>query len=168
MIINFRGKIPKIHESAYIVDSAQIIGDVTIGENSSVWFNTVIRGDIHHIKIGSYTNIQDGTVIHVTHDLFPVTIGDYCTIAHGTVLHGCTIGNNCLIAMGAVVLDGAIIGENSIVAAGSVVKEKIKVPPGSLVAGIPAKFIRKLSDEAILKITKMAKNYLSYVKMYRD
>ncbi|MBU1626776.1 gamma carbonic anhydrase family protein [bacterium] len=168
MIRQFKGKKPIIHESAFIVDSAQIIGDVTVGENSSVWFNVVVRGDIHYIKIGNHTNIQDGTVIHVTHDLYPVTIGDYCTIAHGTVLHGCTIGNNCLIAMGAVLLDGSSIGDNSIIAAGAVVKEGMIVSPGSLVAGVPAKFIRKLNDEAIAKITWMANNYLSYVKMYRD
>ena len=168
MLIPFRGKIPKIHKSAFIVDSAQVIGDVTLGENSSVWFNVVIRGDIHYIKIGKFTNVQDGTVIHVTNDLYPVNIGDYVTIAHGTVIHGCSIGNNCLIAMGAVVMDGASIGDNSIVAAGSVLLEGMKVPPGSLVAGVPAKFKRKLDEKAIAKIKWMANNYLSYVKMYRD
>jgi len=168
MLIKFKGKFPKIHESAFIVDSAQIIGDVTIGENSSIWFNTVVRGDIHYIKIGNYTNIQDGSIIHVTNDLYPVNIGNYVTIAHGTVIHGCTIGNNCLIAMGAVVLDGAIIGDNSIVGAGAVVKEGMEVQPGSLVAGVPAKFKQMLNEESIARIKWMANNYLSYVKMYKQ
>jgi carbonic anhydrase/acetyltransferase-like protein (isoleucine patch superfamily) len=168
LIRDLQGKRPFIHHTAYIADSAEIIGDVAIGENSSIWFNTVIRGDINFIKIGKNTNIQDGTIIHVAHDLYPTIIGDSVTIGHGAIIHASIIGNNCLIGMGAVIMDGVQIGDNCIVAAGSVVTAEKKFPACSLIIGVPAKLVRTINDEEIKKISKSASNYRSYVKLYID
>ena len=133
MLRPHRGRLPRVHPSAYIDDSAQVIGDVEIGEESSVWMAVVIRGDVHRIRIGDRSNVQDGTVVHVMKDTHATTIGHDVTIAHAAVVHGCTIEDRCLIGMGAILLNGAVIGSGSIVAAGSLVVENMQVPPRSRV-----------------------------------
>ncbi len=144
----------------------QLIGDVRIAADASIWFNTVVRADINTISIGERTNIQDGSVLHVTEEL-PVAIGTDVTVGHRAVIHACTVGDCCLIGMGAVLLDAAVIGRSSLVAAGSVVLPKSRVPDGSLVAGVPARVVRRLSDEEIRQIKDSALHYISYARQYR-
>ncbi|MFC2135736.1 gamma carbonic anhydrase family protein [Bacteroidota bacterium] len=156
----YKNFFPNIDNSVFIAPGVKVIGDVTIKENSSIWYNTVIRGDIHYIKIGSNTNIQDGCMLHVTADKFPISIGDNVTVGHNVTLHGCTIKNNALIGMGAILLDGSLVNENSIVAAGSVVKEGFIVPKGKLVAGIPAGTVRDVKPEEIEAIKNSAAHYV--------
>ncbi|TYP56101.1 gamma carbonic anhydrase family protein [Thermosediminibacter litoriperuensis] len=165
MIQDFKGKRPYIHESCFIAPTADIIGDVTVGENSSVWHRAVLRGDINSIKIGANSNIQDGTVIHVA-DGHPVTIGNNVTVGHNAILHGCTIKDNALIGMGAIVLDGAVVGEGALVGAGSLVPEGREIPPYSLAVGIPAKVVRELTAEQIDKIKKNTEGYVELAKAY--
>jgi carbonic anhydrase/acetyltransferase-like protein (isoleucine patch superfamily) len=162
MLRPFRGTLPRIHPTAFIDDSAQVIGDVEIGEESSVWMGVVIRGDVHRIRIGRRSNIQDGTVIHVMNRTHPTTIGDDVTVGHGTLLHGCTIEDRCLIGMGAILLNGAHIGTGSIVAAGTLVVEAMKVPPRSLVMGSPGKVKRPLTDAEVESINDLANRYVGY------
>ncbi len=166
MKLVYKGKTPNIHKSVYVANSALIIGDVVVMENSSVWFNAVVRGDEHHIRIGAGTNIQDNCVLHVTHQMHPLFIGDDITIGHGAVIHGCRIKSRCLIGIGAVILDGAVVGEQSIVAAGSVIKEGMIVPPNTLVAGVPAVVKRELTEEDINYIINSAKNYVEFATHY--
>lgn len=168
MIKPYKGIWPKIHETAFIEDSTQIIGDVEIGEYSSIWFNAVVRGDVHYIRIGSRTNVQDNSTLHVTKDTFPLIIGNEITIGHNVILHGCTVKDRCLIGMGAIILDNSEIGEDSIVGAGALVTEGMKVPPGSLVLGIPGKVVRQLKPEEMAKIKKSAQNYIDYSKNYLE
>jgi len=168
MIHPFKGTKPKIDASALVVDSAQIIGEVTIGEESSVWFNAVIRGDVNHISIGKRTNIQDGCVLHVARKSLPLIIGDEVTVGHNSTLHACTIGSQCLIGMAATVMDGAEIGERSIVGAGALVTPGTKIPPKSLVLGSPAKVKRELTDEEIRGIRESAANYVGDIETYLD
>lgn len=153
---------PKIHQSVFLASGAKIIGDVEIAENSSVWYNCVIRGDVNHIKIGKTTNVQDCSMLHVTNAKFPLFIGNKVTIGHNVTLHGCTINEAALIGMGAIILDGAIVEENSMVAAGSVVKPGFIVPTRKLVAGVPAKVIRDLTIEEIEDLTNSAYRYYDY------
>ena len=167
-IIPFKGMHPKIHSSVFLCDGVRIIGDVEIGENSSVWFNSVIRGDVHYVKIGKCTNIQDMSMLHVTNDRFPLIVGDYVTVAHSVTLHGCTVEDNCVIGIGARLLDGSKVCTKSIVGAGSVVREGFVVPSHTLVGGVPAKVIRELKEDDYNKIKTFANNYLGYVKEYRD
>ncbi|MBI5344169.1 MAG: gamma carbonic anhydrase family protein [Deltaproteobacteria bacterium] len=167
MRLPYKGISPKLHETVFAVESAQIIGDVEIGEYSSVWFNAVIRGDVNYIRIGKRTNVQDNCSLHVTKDTYPLTIGDDITIGHGVVLHGCTVKDRCLIGMGAVVLDNAVIGEDCIVGAGALVTEGTDVPPGSLILGMPAKVVRSLRPDEVLRIAGSAKNYIGYSENYR-
>jgi len=154
--------MPVVHESAYIDASAQVIGDVVIGAESSVWMNAVVRGDVHYIRIGNRSNVQDGTIVHVMHDTHPTVIGDDVTLGHGVIVHGSTIGNRVLIGMGAVLLNGADIGADSIVAAGALVTEGTQVPPRSLVRGNPAKVRRVLEDDQVALILEYASNYVRY------
>jgi gamma-carbonic anhydrase len=161
MLRAFRGILPTVDPSAYVDPSAQVIGDVHIGPESSVWMNAVIRGDVHGIRIGARTNIQDGTVVHVQAGAYPTTIGDEVTIGHGAIVHGCTIEDRCLIGMGAILLNGVRVGSASIVAAGSLVVEGVEVPPGSLVMGSPAKVRRRLTDEEAATIRVYAANYVA-------
>ena len=176
MILRYKDDFPKIAKSAWIAPSADIIGDVEIGEDSSMWFGCVIRGDVHCVKIGKRTSIQDLSMIHVTHykkekkigDGFPTIIGDDVTIAHRVMLHGCIIGNACLIGMSATILDGAEIGDESIVGAGALVTGGKKFPPRSLILGSPAKLIRELTDEEVENIYKNAQNYVKYKNEYID
>ena len=157
MIKEFAGIMPTIHEKTYIADGSYVIGAVTMEEYSSLWYNCVARGDVNSIKIGKYTNIQDGSVVHVADDCSTV-IGDYVTVGHSAIVHGCTIEDHCLIGMGAIVMNNAVIGRGSIVAAGAVVKENQIVPPFSLVAGVPAKIVRTIPDD-IEKIHSQAVKY---------
>lgn len=173
MLIAFQGVTPRIHESVFLAPSADIIGDVCIGENSSVWFGCVIRGDVNRIRIGRNTNIQDLSMIHVTHytredrgDGFETLIGDNVTIGHRVMLHGCLIENNCLIGMSATILDGAIIGESSIVGAGSLVTKNKVFPPRSLIMGNPAKFVRELNEHEIDSLLRSAENYVHFKALY--
>lgn len=162
MLRPYRGILPRVHPSAYIDESAQVIGDVDIGEESSVWMSVVIRGDVHRIRIGSRSNVQDGTIVHVMKDTHPTLIGDDVTIGHAAVIHGCTIENQCLIGMGAIVLNGAVIGAGSIVAAGTLIPERTIVPPRSLVMGSPGKVRRQLDDADVAEIQMYADRYVAY------
>lgn len=166
-LIKFNGITPEIDTSAFIAEGVFISGNVKIGKNSSVWFNSVIRGDVNSIKIGEYTNIQDLSMLHISGGRSPLMIGDYITIGHRCIVHGCTINNNVLIGMGSIILDDAEIGSNSIVAAGSVVKERMKIPENVLVAGVPAKIMRDITDEEIIKIRKSAEGYSELAKNYK-
>lgn len=166
MILPYRGKWPKIHETAFIAPSADVIGDVEIGNQSSVWFQCVIRGDVHRIRIGEQTNIQDHSMLHVTRVKSPLTIGDHVTVGHRVTLHGCTVGNRVLIGMGAIILDDAEIGDDCIIGAGALVTKKTKIPPKSLVYGSPAKVIRELTDEELAFLPKSAANYVGDIKDY--
>ena len=161
----YGNSFPKLHKSVFLASGVKIIGDVEIGENSSVWYNSVVRGDANFIKIGSITNVQDGSVLHVTHDNFPLVIGNRITIGHSVTLHGCTLKDSCLIGMRAVVLDGAVIEENAMVAAGSVVKEGFIVPKGKLVAGVPAKIVRDLTEEEMKELDDAAERYAEYTRI---
>jgi gamma-carbonic anhydrase len=164
----YRGKRPQIAASAYIDPSAVIIGDVVIGEDSSVWPCTVIRGDVHHIRIGARTNIQDGSVLHVMRDEHALVLGDDVTIGHCVTLHGCTIESRCLVGMGAVILNGVHIGAGSIVAAGTLLLEGAKIPPGSLVVGHPGKVKRALTGIDQASIDAYAQRYVEYKDIYRE
>lgn len=146
MIMEFEGIKPILAHKTFIAEGARVIGAVTMKEFSSLWFNTVARGDVNRIEIGRYTNVQDNSVVHVA-DEYPTIIGDYVTIGHSAIIHGCTIEEHCLIGMGAVVLNGAVVGKGSIVAAGAVVKEKQIIPPHSLVVGVPGKIVKAVPDE---------------------
>lgn len=165
MIRNYQGRAPRVAPSAFIAESADVIGDVEIGENSSVWFQTVLRGDIEPIRLGANTNIQDGTIVH-TMIGSPVVVGDWVTVGHRAVLHGCTIEGHCLIGMGAVLLNNAVVGEGSIVAAGSLVLENTVIPPRSLFMGSPARFKRQLADADRFFIDMHASHYLQYKENY--
>jgi gamma-carbonic anhydrase len=168
MILPYKGINPKIDESVFICEGAQIIGDVEIGKDSSVWFNTVIRGDVNYIRIGERTNVQDGSVLHVTYKKYPLIVGNDVTIGHGALVHGCTLKDFVLIGMGAILLDNCVINSNSFIAAGTLVREQFTVPEGVLVAGVPGKIIRDLTEEEIAKIKRSASNYLMYVGTYRN
>src|SRR5688572_19842507 len=166
MLRSFRGIFPQVDPTVYIDESAQVIGDVRIGADSSVWMNVVIRGDVNVIRIGRRSNIQDGTVIHVMRDTHPTHVGDEVTVGHAVVLHGCTIEDRCLIGMGAMLLNGAVIGSDSIVAAGTLVTEETKIPARSLVMGRPGAVRRALSDEEVASILDYAERYVGYKKDY--
>ncbi len=158
---------PRIHETAYVAPTAVVMGDVEIGEESNVWFNTVIRGDVHFIRIGKRTSIQDLTMVHVMRDRYPTVIGDDVTIAHHCCIHGCTIGDRVLVGMGAVILNGATIGDDSIVAAGAVVTERAVFPPNSLIVGAPAKVKKEIGDHERGLIKLYGNNYRMYGQEYR-
>ncbi|MGH7885149.1 MAG: gamma carbonic anhydrase family protein [Thermodesulfobacteriota bacterium] len=166
MISELNGLKPNIHPTVFVARQAIVVGDVNIDEDSSVWFNSVVRGDVNYIRIGKRTNIQDNSVLHVTTDTHPLLIGDDVTAGHGVILHGCTINSNTLIGMGSIVLDGAVIESNSIVGAGSVVPPGFRVPSGSLVMGVPAKIKRELSEKEIKDIKKSAMNYVQNARNY--
>ena len=166
MIRSYKGISPSIPASCYVDDSAQIIGDVVLGEHASVWMNAVVRGDVYAIRIGAYSNVQDCSVLHGMKNIYGVTLGEYVTVGHSVTLHGCTIEDRCLIGMGAIVLNGARIGSGSIIGAGTLIAEKTVVEPGSLWLGSPGKFRRKLKEEEQETIMEYAKNYLGYKETY--
>lgn len=166
MIRSYKGISPRIADTAFVDASAQIIGDVEIGAHSSVWFNCVLRGDCYHIRIGENTNIQDGTVIHVTQGRFATMIGSFVTVGHSVVLHGCTIADRSLIGIGAIVLDNVTIGEESFIAAGSLVTPGTVIPPRSMVMGSPAKVRREVTDEEVARINEHWQHYVEYKNQY--
>jgi carbonic anhydrase/acetyltransferase-like protein (isoleucine patch superfamily) len=166
-IITHHGFTPKIHTSAFLCEGVKIIGDVEIGENVSVWFNSVIRADVNFIIIGDNTNIQDLCLLHVTNKIWSLTIGKNVSIGHSASVHGCTIKDGSLIGIGAIVLDGAVVCEESLVAAGSVVMQNFVVPPRTMVAGTPAKVIRELTEKDLSMIRGTPINYINYVNDYR-
>ena len=163
----YRGKHPQIAASAYVDPAAVIIGDVVIGEDSSVWPCSVIRGDVHYVRIGARTNIQDGSICHVMRDEYALILGDDVTIGHSATLHGCTIESRCLIGMGSILLNGAVIGTGSIIAAGTLVPERTIVPAGSLMMGQPAKLRRSLPAEDLASIDPYSRRYVEYKETYR-
>jgi carbonic anhydrase/acetyltransferase-like protein (isoleucine patch superfamily) len=162
MLRPFKGVVPRIDASAYVDASAQVIGDVEVGPESSIWMNVVVRGDVNRIRIGARTNIQDLTLVHVMRETHPTTIGDAVTVGHSAVVHGCTIENRCLIGMGAILLNGCRVGTGSIIAAGSLVPEGMAVPPGSMVMGVPARVRRTLTSAEDASIVWYADNYVRY------
>jgi carbonic anhydrase/acetyltransferase-like protein (isoleucine patch superfamily) len=162
MLRQFRGITPRVHETAYVDASAQVIGDVEIGEQSSIWMNVVMRGDVHCIRVGSRTNVQDGTVVHVMRQTHPTTIGNDVTIGHAALVHGCTLADRILVGMGAILLNGVDVGEDSIIAAGTLVTEQSKIPPRSLVMGSPGKVKRQLTDTEVASILDYSGRYVSY------
>lgn len=169
LIKEVRGFTPEIGENTYMAENATIIGDVVIGKDCSIWFNTVLRGDVNSIRIGNRVNIQDGSVLHTLYQKSVVEIGDDVSIGHNVVVHGAKIENGALIGMGAIVLDHAVIGEGAIIAAGSVVLSNTIVEPGSIYAGVPAKFVKKVDSEQAKEINqKIAKNYLMYSGWFKE
>jgi len=173
MLIKYKNWTPSIKKNAWIAEGATVVGRTTIGEDSSIWFGTVVRGDVHYISIGDRTSIQDLSMVHVTHhkkedmsDGNPTIIGDDVTIGHRVMLHGCTIENACLIGMSATILDGAVIGKESIVGASSLVTKNKVFPPRSLIMGSPAKRIRELTDEEVAELYASAKRYVEFKNTY--
>ena len=163
---SFLLKSPSFEKGVYVSKSASVIGDVRVGRNSSIWYGSVLRGDINYISIGESTNLQDGVIGHLSDD-FPLIIGSFVTVGHGAILHACTIEDECLIGMGAKILDGARIGTQSIIAAGSVVPVGMEVPPGSLIAGVPGKFKKALNDGERVKLRSLAEKYLVVKEAHR-
>ncbi len=166
MIRSFGGRRPVLAEGVYVDPSAQVIGDVELGPQSSVWMNAVLRGDVHSIRIGARSNVQDCAVLHGMRHLYPVVVGEMCTIGHGAVVHGCVLEDEVLVGMGAIVLNGARIGAGSILAAGAVIPERMQIPSHSLVAGVPGRIRRSLLEEDLQLIRSYAANYLDYTKTY--
>jgi carbonic anhydrase/acetyltransferase-like protein (isoleucine patch superfamily) len=166
MIRSYKGITPQFPSTSYIDDSAQLIGDVIVGEHSSVWMNAVLRGDVHQIRVGHYSNIQDNAVLHGMKEQYGVYVGDYVTVGHSAILHGCTIEARCLIGMGVIILNGAVIGSGSIIAAGTLIPEKTIVEPNSLWMGSPGKFHRPLDESDQATILRYAENYVGYKKSY--
>jgi carbonic anhydrase/acetyltransferase-like protein (isoleucine patch superfamily) len=166
MIRSYKGITPMIPGSCYVDRSAQVIGDVTLGENASIWMNAVVRGDVNYIRIGANSNIQDCSVMHGMLNQWPVIVGDWVTVGHSVTLHGCVVEDQCLIGMGVVILNGARIGAGSIIAAGTLIPEGTIIEPRSLVMGVPGKVRKKLSDEDQETILRYARNYLGYRETY--
>ncbi len=168
LIKSVRGFAPNIGTNCYLSENATIIGNVTIGNDCSIWFNTVLRGDVHYIKLGHHVNVQDGAIVHATYEKYPTNIGNYVSIAHGAIIHGCTIKDNVLIGMGAIVMDDAIVESNSIVAAGAVVTQGTHIKSGSVYGGSPAKLIKEISPELLEdQINRIANNYAMYAGWYK-
>lgn len=166
MIYDFEGKRPEIKKNTFIAESAEIIGDVIVEEDASIWFGTVLRGDGNYITVGKGSNIQDNCTVHINPRVFPVSIGENVTIGHGVIIHGSAIGDNCLIGMGAIILDGAEIGSDTIIGAGSLVTQGKKIPSGVLCVGSPAKVIRELTQEEKDKIRQSAEHYVELSRKY--
>jgi gamma-carbonic anhydrase len=168
MIRPFRGVHPQIHSTAFVDQSAQVIGDVHVGEEGSIWCNCTVRGDIHYIRIGARSNVQDNSVIHVRNGSHPTILEDEVTIGHSVTLHGCYVERGCLIGIGSILLDDVRIGEKSLVAAGALVSPGTVVPPRSLVMGFPAKVKRPLTEEEVASLEIFWKNYVEYTRLYRE
>jgi gamma-carbonic anhydrase len=163
-----RGITPTFGENYWLADNATVVGDVVLGDHCTVWFNAVVRGDVNSIRIGNYSNIQDGAVIHCTYQRFATTIGSYVSIGHNAIVHGCTIEDRVLIGMGAIVMDGAIIGTGSIIGAGAIVTQNTRVEPGSIYAGNPARFLKKVTAELEAVISRTATNYVTYAGWFEE
>ncbi|CAM1360868.1 Protein YrdA [Tenacibaculum litoreum] len=164
-----RGKHPQIPKDCYIAENATIVGDVVMGKECSVWFNAVIRGDVHYIKMGDKVNVQDGAVIHATYQKSPTTIGNNVSIGHNALVHGCTIHDNVLVGMGSIIMDDCIVESNSIIAAGAVVTKNTHIESGSIYAGVPAKKVKDISKELISgEIDRIANNYVKYSSWFKE
>jgi carbonic anhydrase/acetyltransferase-like protein (isoleucine patch superfamily) len=168
IVKSLRGHTPKFGKDCFLADTAVVVGEVVMGDNCTVWFNAVVRGDVHSITIGNNTNIQDGAVIHCTYQKAPTVIGDDVSIAHNAIVHGCTIHDRVLIGMGAIVMDGAVVGSESVIAAGAVVLPGTIIEPGSTYAGTPARRIKDTSPEMRDVITRTARNYPMYATWYKE
>jgi len=168
MIKSFQNLRPKIHKSAFVAEDAIIIGAVEIGAESSVWFGSILRGDVNHIRIGARTNVQDGSIIHVSRKTHPTVLEDEVTLGHRVTLHGCYIETGCLIGIGAIILDGVRVGKNSLIAAGSLLTPNTQIPPRSLVMGSPAKVKRELSDDEVKDLERFWENYVSLSRIYQN
>jgi len=166
MLHEYRGKRPKLGLGVYVAEGAQIVGDVEIGDHSSVWYNCVIRGDVHYVRIGQHTNIQDGSIGHVMKNTCPLILRDYVTVGHGVMMHGCTIESHCLIGMRATLLNDVVVGEYSIIGAGALITERTVIPPRSLVLGLPARVERPLTAEEVASIDEYARRYYEYKETY--
>ena len=169
LIKSVRGKTPQIGKDCFIAENATIVGEVTMGDQCSVWFNAVLRGDVHFIKMGNKVNVQDGAVIHCTYQKFPTTIGNNVSIGHNALVHGCTIKDNVLVGMGSIIMDDCIVESNSIIAAGAVVTQGTHVPSGTVFAGMPAKKIKDISPELSAgEIDRIANNYVKYAGWFKE
>lgn len=168
VILPYDGKAPSLDPSVFLAEGSVVTGDVEIGEGSSLWFGTVVRGDVNSVRIGARTNLQDLTVVHVTTGTHPTFVGDDVTVGHRAVLHGCTVHDRCLVGIGAIVLDGAVVGPDAMVAAGALVPPGMVVPPGKLAVGAPAKVKRDLSAEEIAFLRTSAARYAGYAARYKD
>jgi carbonic anhydrase/acetyltransferase-like protein (isoleucine patch superfamily) len=168
VILPFDGKAPRVAPSAWLAEGSVVAGDVEIGEGSSIWFGTVVRGDVNHVRIGARTNVQDLSMVHVMGGTHPTVIGDDVTVGHRAVLHGCTVHDRCLVGIGAIVLDGAVIGPDAMVGAGALVLPGMVVPPGKLVLGAPARVKRDLSPDELAFLRNSAERYTRYAAAYRS
>jgi carbonic anhydrase/acetyltransferase-like protein (isoleucine patch superfamily) len=168
MRYRFEDLLPEVQTSVFIAPGAAVIGDVRVEEDSSIWFGTVLRGDVNHIRVGARTNIQDQTMVHVSKDTYPTIIGDDVTIGHKAMVHGCTVGHRVLVGMGATILDGCEIGDECIIGAGTLLLERTKIPPRSLVVGSPGMVKRPLRDEEVERIVLSAKHYAEMGRRYRE
>jgi carbonic anhydrase/acetyltransferase-like protein (isoleucine patch superfamily) len=168
LILPVNGVAPKFGENCFVAENATVVGDVQMGDDCSVWFNAVVRGDVHYIKMGNKVNVQDGAIIHCTYQKAPTNIGNNVSIGHRAIVHGCTVEDDVLIGMGAIVMDHCVVGKNSIIAAGSVVLENTIIAPGSLYAGVPAKFVKKVDEENFKDlIERISNNYVMYSKWFK-
>lgn len=168
MLLPVRGFYPQVPESCWLAPNATVVGEVVMGENCTIWFNTVVRGDVNKITIGQQVNIQDGAVIHCTFQKTQTTIGDHVSIGHNAIIHGCTIEDEVLIGMGAIVMDGAKVGKNSIVGAGAVVTQNTIIPPNTVWAGNPAKFLKDITPELKEVFMRTSNNYVTYAKWFTN
>jgi carbonic anhydrase/acetyltransferase-like protein (isoleucine patch superfamily) len=167
LILPCRGKSPQIPSTCWLAENCTVVGDVEMGENCSIWFNAVVRGDVNSIRFGNNVNIQDGAVIHCTYEKTKVVLGDNVSVGHNALVHGCTVGSNVLIGMGSIVMDNCVIGDNCIIAAGAVVLEGTKVEPGTIYAGVPAKKVKDLSPELFKgEVQRIANNYRMYASWF--
>jgi len=167
VIATLGDKAPRLDASAFVVDSAVVVGDVVLGPEASVWFHAVVRGDVERIRIGARSNIQDNATVHVTRDRWPTLVGDFVTVGHAAVLHGCTIGDHCLVGIGAIVLDGAVVESECLIGAGTLVTPGTRIPPRSLVCGSPARRVRDLNADEIARLHESALSYVDHVRTYR-
>lgn len=168
IIKTVRGFTPVFGPDCFIADNAVVVGEVTMGKNCTVWFNAVVRGDVHSIIIGDDTNIQDGAIVHCTYQKAKTVIGSKVSIAHGAIVHGCTLGDNILVGMGAIIMDDAVVGNNSVIAAGAIVLPGTVIEPGSIYGGIPAKRLKDIGSEMKEVIERTARNYPMYAKWYQQ
>jgi carbonic anhydrase/acetyltransferase-like protein (isoleucine patch superfamily) len=168
LVKSVRGNSPKFGKNCFLADTAVVVGEVSMGDNCTVWFNAVVRGDVHSITIGNNTNIQDGAIVHCTYQKAKTVIGDNVSIAHNAIVHGCTVEDNVLVGMGAIIMDDAVIGQNSVIAAGAVILPGTKVEPGSVYAGVPAKRVKAIGDEMKEVIQRTARNYPMYAEWFKE
>jgi len=169
LIKSIKGVVPKYGINCYFAENATLVGDVTMGEDCSIWFNAVVRGDVNSIKMGNKVNVQDGAVIHCTYQKTKTVIGDNVSIGHNAIVHGCTLHNNVLVGMGAIIMDNCVVGSNSIIAAGAVLLENTVVESGSIYAGVPAKFVKKVDQKLIEgEINRIANNYMMYSSWLKE